>query len=138
MVSINNFRKGITPYLLVTILMFSFFSIMTFIAPLQAHAATPAPSSAASFKSSTQIGDGSTDITTITDTLKQWILFLRIIGAVVAVVGLVIGAILFSVSMGSPQKRALATGSMIGAVIGIVIIAKAPVIADYFIGQSAV
>ncbi|WP_150274097.1 hypothetical protein [Paenibacillus tepidiphilus] len=137
MVLVNKLRKSITPYLLVTALMLSFFSIMTFIAPLQADAATPAPASP-NFKSSTQIGDGTSDISTITDTLKQWILFLRIIGAVVAVVGLVLGAILFSISMGSPQKRALATASMVGAVIGIVIIAKAPVIADYFIGQSAV
>jgi uncharacterized membrane protein len=87
----------------------------------------------------TNIG-GATDAngaaTDITKELDKWITNLRVIGAVAAIFGIVIGAILFSVSLGNSQRRGLAISAMLSAGGGIIIIAKAHTIAGYFIHSS--
>jgi hypothetical protein len=82
-------------------------------------------------------GDVSGASTDITAELDKWITNLRVIGAVVAIFGIVIGAILFSVSLGNSQRRGLAISSMLSAGGGIIIIAKAHTIAGYFIHSSS-
>lgn len=79
---------------------------------------------------------GQGTVTDLTDELKKQILNVRIIGSVIAVLGLVLGAIMFSISMGNSQRRGIASACMLGAVVGIIIIAKAPQVADYFIKQQ--
>lgn len=78
----------------------------------------------------------SNGISDITSELKKWIFNLRVVGAVLAVFGIVIGAIIFSLAIGNAQKRSIGTGAIISAIVGIIIIAKAPTLADYFITQA--
>ncbi|RUS44984.1 hypothetical protein [Cohnella sp. AR92] len=130
MVMTKKIFRGSVPYLVVFALLFSFFSIGAMLGSGHAFAADD-------YVDKSQIGGGTGNITDITTTLKDWILTLRIIGAVVAVFGIVIGGILFSISLGNAQRRGIAIACLIGAAIGIVIIGKAPTLADYFINQSA-
>ncbi|SDP02043.1 hypothetical protein SAMN04487897_13116 [Paenibacillus sp. yr247] len=123
-------RNGIVSFLLVIVLAFSFFTTINV-------AFHPAPAYADSLndaKLGTTTGD--TGIKDITSELKKWILNLRIVGAVLAVFGIVIGAIIFSLAIGNAQKRSVGTGAIISAIVGIIIIAKAPTLADYFITQA--
>ncbi|NHN33145.1 hypothetical protein [Paenibacillus agricola] len=131
MVKFKRFFKEGTSYFLVLAMMFSFLSLGAFVGVDQVHAVTD-------FKTGATVGTGGTgQVTEITTTLKEWILVLRIIGAVIAVAGAVIGAIMFSVSLGNAQNRAKGTGAMLAAIVGIIIIAKAPSLADYFIAKAA-
>ncbi|WP_240421860.1 hypothetical protein [Paenibacillus periandrae] len=124
----NLIRKS-SSYLLVFVLMFSFLTFGSFVGVDQVHATD--------FKTGATVGNGGTgQVTEITSTLKEWILVLRIIGAVIAVAGAVIGAIMFSVSLGNAQNRAKGTAAMLAAIVGIIIIAKAPSLADYFITKA--
>jgi hypothetical protein len=83
--------------------------------------------------SATTAASAASDIAT---QLNTWITNLRVIGAVAAIFGIVIGAILFSVSLGNSQRRGLAISSMLCAGGGIIIISKAHTIASYFIHGS--
>jgi len=123
--------RNIAPYFLVLLMMFSFLSFASIVAPHEVYANDP------SFTKDTKFGNSTGAVTDITNVLKEWILVLRIIGAVVAVFGIVLGAIVFSISMGNAQKRAMGTGAIISAIVGIIIIAKAPTIADYFISKAS-
>ena len=80
--------------------------------------------------------DSTTSAKNIQKELDKWITNLRTIGAVVAIFGIVIGGILFSVSLGNSQRRGLAISSMLSGGVGIVIVAKAPAIAGYFINAG--
>jgi hypothetical protein len=92
--------------------------------PSQAHAA---------------LGDGisNVDPNASRDTIKTeidgWITTIRGIGIAIAVLGVVLGGIIFSVSLGNPQRRAMATGALMCAAGGIVVIAKAGSLAGFFL-----
>lgn len=121
--------KRALPYLMVVTFMFAFVTFITLVSP---HAAF-----ADEFQNGAKLGtNGNGAITDITNELKKWILNIRIVGAVLCVISIVCGAIVFGFSLGNAQKRAIGTGAMISAVIGIVIIAKAPMLADYFINAA--
>ncbi|SED06160.1 pilin [Paenibacillus sp. GP183] len=125
----KKFWKNALPYLMVFTLMFSFLSFITLVSP---HAAL-----ADDFTNGAKLGTtGNGAITDIMNELKKWITNIRIVGAVLCVISIVCGAIVFGFSLGNAQKRAIGTGAMISAVIGIVVIAKAPMLADYFINAA--
>ncbi|RED76022.1 MULTISPECIES: hypothetical protein [Cohnella] len=83
---------------------------------------------------SVQSGTGTE--TAITDTLDKWVLNLRIVGVILAILAIVLGAIIFSMSLGNSQRRGLGISAMLCAAISIVIIIKAPQLAGYFINQT--
>ncbi|RTR28134.1 hypothetical protein EKG37_17690 [Robertmurraya yapensis] len=81
-------------------------------------------------------GGSGGDVTDITQLLQDWITQIRIIGVVVIVIALIIAGIIIGISLGNATKRALGIAAMIAAVIGIVLVMKAPDLANYFINQS--
>jgi hypothetical protein len=94
---------------------------------------TPDPASA-----SVPLINGGTggDITDINGILQQWITNIRIIGVIVIVFAIIIAAIIIGMSLGNATKRALGVSALVSAVIGIVLVMKAPDLANYFINQS--
>jgi hypothetical protein len=137
-----NMKKGkktlkVMMFMLLLVFNFTLFGQLAF-----AVVATPTPAGGGSLVIPGGVSNigGSGDVTgastDITKELDKWITNLRIIGAVVAIFGIVIGAILFSVSLGNAQRRGLAISSMLSAGGGIIIIAKAHTIAGYFIHSS--
>jgi Type IV secretion system pilin len=78
-------------------------------------------------------GGNLNDITTI---LQDWIKQIRIIGVVVIVISIIIAAIIIGMSLGNAAKRALGVAALVSAVIGIILVMKAPDLANYFINQS--
>lgn len=81
-------------------------------------------------------GGSGGDITDINGILQQWITNIRIIGVIVIVFAIIIAAIIIGMSLGNAQKRALGVSALVSAVIGIVLVMKAPDLANYFINQS--
>lgn len=81
-------------------------------------------------------GGSGGEITDITQILQTWITNIRIIGVVVIVFAIIIAAIIIGMSLGNAQKRALGVSALISAVIGIILVMKAPDLANYFIAQS--
>jgi hypothetical protein len=127
---VKKFLRGAAPYFLVFALMFTVLGIGAVLEPHHVYASDTFPTDA-------QVGsNASNGIKDITSELKKWIMNLRIVGAVLAVIGIIIGAIIFSISMGNAQKRSIGIGAILSAIIGIIIIAKAPTLADYFISAS--
>lgn len=116
--------KSLLPYLLV----FSFMATLVFLVP---------DSAMASGDSVPLIQGGSGgDISDINQILQQWITNIRILGVIVIVIAILIAAIIIGMSLGNAQKRALGVSALISAVIGIVLVMKAPDLANYFINQS--
>ncbi|OIJ09438.1 hypothetical protein BKP35_16420 [Anaerobacillus arseniciselenatis] len=76
------------------------------------------------------------DITDINAIIQQWITNIRVIGVLVIVFAIIIAAIIIGMSLGNAQKRALGVSALISAVIGIILVMKAPDLANYFINQS--
>lgn len=75
-------------------------------------------------------------VTDITNILQDWIKNIRIIGVIVIVFAIIIAAIIIGMSLGNATKRALGISALVAAVIGIVLVMKAPDLANYFINQS--
>ncbi|RJG21326.1 hypothetical protein [Paenibacillus thiaminolyticus] len=86
--------------------------------------------------SQTKIGTGSSDLSDVTGILKDWITIIRVFGILVLVVCIIVGAIIFGSSLGNSQKRAIGTAAMIGAIVAIIVVAKAPNLADYIVSTS--
>jgi hypothetical protein len=129
MAKTKSFFGNNAPYFIVMVLMCSLLWFGSFVGADHVYAD--------GFTDGAKVGTGGAgQVKEITDTLKEWILVLRIIGAVIAVAGAVIGAIIFSVSLGNAQNRAKGTAAMLAAIVGIIIIAKAPSLADYFIAKA--
>ncbi|MGI2295620.1 hypothetical protein [Paenibacillus sp. GXUN7292] len=95
---------------------------------------TPRPSSGINVNS-TNINTGSGDVKEVTDVMDKWITNIRVVGVLVAVLGLVIGGIFFSISLGNSQRRGIAIAAMLCAAGGIVVVAKAPVVAGYLLNS---
>ena len=84
-----------------------------------------------SFTDQAKIGtDSSSNVSYITKILNEFILVLRIISAVIVVLGIVLSAIVFSVSLGNAQNRQMGTGAIILAIVGIIIFAQAAKLAE--------
>lgn len=71
----------------------------------------------------------------IVEELDKWVGTIRIIGVVLAVGGIVGGAIVFSLSLGNAQRRGLGVSAMVCAAMGIIVMAKADSIAGYFLNS---
>lgn len=113
--------KNLLPYLMV----FAFMASLGLLAP-EAHAAgVPL----------IQGGSGG-DISDINTILQQWITNIRIIGVIVIVFAILIAAIIIGMSLGNATKRALGVSALVSSVIGIILVMKAPDLANYFINQS--
>ena len=109
---------------------FTAFAFMGFLAIL-------GPDSAAANGSVPLIQGGSGgDINDINAILQQWIQNIRIIGVIVIVFAIIIAAIIICMSLGNATKRALGISALVSAVIGIILVMKAPDLANYFINQS--
>jgi hypothetical protein len=115
--------KKIFPYLLV----FSFMFGLWFVSADMAAATGQVP---------LVKGGGTGSINDINTILQDWIKNIRIIGVVVIVFAIIIAAIIIGMSLGNATKRALGISALISAVIGIVLVMKAPDLANYFINQS--
>ncbi|QOK30088.1 TrbC/VirB2 family protein (plasmid) [Cytobacillus oceanisediminis] len=76
------------------------------------------------------------DIDDINGILQQWITNIRIIGVIVIVIAIIIAAVIIGMSLGNATKRAVGISALVSAVIGIVLVMKAPDLANYFINQS--
>jgi len=113
--------KQIFPY----ICAFAFFGLFAILGPDSASASVPLIE-----------GGSGGDINDINAILQQWILNIRIIGVIVIVIAIVIAGIIIGMSLGNATKRALGISALISAVIGIVLVMKAPDLANYFINQS--
>jgi hypothetical protein len=114
--------KSFLPYLMV----FAFMATLGFIAP--------DPTSAAGVPL-IQGGSGG-DISDINEILQQWITNIRIIGVIIIVFAILIAAIIIGMSLGNATKRALGISALVSSVIGIILVMKAPDLANYFINQS--
>ncbi|MEQ2527564.1 TrbC/VirB2 family protein [Bacillaceae bacterium CLA-AA-H227] len=115
--------KSLLPYFMVL----GFMVTLGLVAPEMASASTKIPLIK---------GGSGGDVTDITQLLQDWIIQIRIIGVVVIVIALIIAGIIIGISLGNATKRALGIAAMIAAVIGIVLVMKAPDLANYFINQS--
>lgn len=115
--------KKIMPYMLV----FGFMASVAFFAGADVASATSIP---------TIPGGSGGSVTSINDILTTWITNIRIIGAVAIVIAIVIAAIIIGLSMGNSAKRALGVSALVSAIIGIILVLKAPDIANYVINQS--
>lgn len=82
-------------------------------------------------------GGSGGQVTDINSILTTWITNIRVIGAVAIVIAIVIAAIIIGLSMGNSAKRALGISALISAIIGIILVLKAPDIANYVINQSS-
>lgn len=69
----------------------------------------------------------------VVDTLNKWTKNIQIIGVALIVIGILFSAIMFGLSMGNPQRRAIATAGLIAAAIGLIVVVKAGSIAGYLI-----
>lgn len=113
--------KNLLPYFTV----FAFIGILSLLAPDTAAANVPL----------IQGGSGG-DITDINQILQTWIQNIRILGVIVIVFAIIIAAIIIGMSLGNAAKRALGVSALVSAVIGIILVMKAPDLANYFINQS--
>lgn len=123
-------KKKVNLLLCLSLLM----SLFVFASSAAAGSQTPAPSSGINVNS-TNISNGSGNVTEVTDVMDKWISNIRVVGVLVAVLGLVIGGIFFSISLGNSQRRGIAIAAMLCAAGGIVIVAKAPVVAGYLLNS---
>ena len=98
------------------------------------------PNTAAANKSTSSVplinGGTGGSIDDINGILQQWITNIRIIGVIVIVFAIIIAAVIIGMSLGNATKRALGVSALVSAVIGIVLVMKAPDLANYFINQS--
>ncbi len=81
-------------------------------------------------------GSGEGNVDDIKEILYNWIGNIRMIGGVVIVIAIVLAGILIGVSMGNAAKRAVGVSALISAVIGIILVMKAPDIANYIIQEA--
>ncbi|MBM80053.1 MULTISPECIES: hypothetical protein [Bacillaceae] len=122
-ISIEKFVKEVIPYAFV----FAFMSTLIFFTGVESASAT-VPTIPG--------GSGGSDVTTINTILTGWITNIRIIGAVVIVIAIVLAAIMIGISMGNSAKRALGISALVSAIVGIILVLKAPDLANYVITQS--
>lgn len=113
--------KQFLPYFVV----FAFMAVIGFMAPAGASASVPLVP-----------GGTGGDISDINAIMTDWISNIRILGVIVIVFAIIIAAIIIGMSLGNATKRALGVSALISAVIGIVLVMKAPDLANYFINQS--
>ncbi len=104
---------------------FAFMASLGFLSPDMASANVPLVNGGT--------GGNISDINTI---LQEWIRNIRVIGVIVIVFAIIIAAIIIGMSLGNATKRALGVSALVSAVIGIVLVMKAPDLANYFINQS--
>lgn len=81
-------------------------------------------------------GSGGDSVENVQQILYDWIDNIRMIGAILVVISIVVAFIIIGMSLGNAQKRALGVGAAISGVIGIIGVMKAPDIANYIIDQS--
>jgi hypothetical protein len=120
----KKFLKNVAPYALILAFMGS---LIIFTGADMAAASTTVP---------VIPGGKGGQITDINSILTTWITNIRVIGAVAIVIAIVIAAVIIGLSMGNSQKRALGISALISAIIGIILVLKAPDIANYVINQS--
>ncbi|MFT0140140.1 hypothetical protein ACWE42_24010 [Sutcliffiella cohnii] len=113
--------RNLLPYLTV----FAFMGTIGILAPDAASASVPLVP-----------GGSGGNITDINAILHEWIRNIRIIGVVVIVFAIIIAACIIGLSLGNAAKRALGISALVSAIIGIVLVMKAPDVANYMINQS--
>jgi hypothetical protein len=72
---------------------------------------------------------------TVTDVVDSWITNLRIIGIGLILIPIAINGVMLGFSMGNAQRRQIATGGLIFAGIGVIILVKLDTLAGWIAHQ---
>ncbi len=123
----HKYGRSLVPYILTLVFFFSLLTLGSLVQPQTAHADLK------SEISNYGINSGNSGNDQIQAEVKTWMDRIRLIGFGVVLIALILAGISFGTSLGNAQRRSIAIGACISALLGIWLVFKTETLAGYMV-----